>query len=57
MCCSSGLATGTILKRADITFQRPGDGLPPYLEEFLVGLQLTQPVQKYQKLSNQHFNV
>ncbi len=47
---------GECIKPSDITFQRPGDGIPPGHSDTLVGLKLTREIKKGQKFEKRNFN-
>jgi len=41
---SSDLAAGTVLRRDDLTFRRPGEGMPPWNIDAVIGRTLCAPV-------------
>jgi N-acetylneuraminate synthase/N,N'-diacetyllegionaminate synthase len=47
---------GELIKSSDISFQRPGDGISPIHEAFLVGLRLARQIKKGQKFEKGHFS-
>lgn len=53
---SRDISTGESLKPSDITFHRPGDGIPPIHCDILAGLKLTREVKKGQKFKKEFFS-
>jgi len=45
LCAARDLPVGAVLSAADITFKSPGDGMPPYLIDALVGKKLVRAVK------------
>lgn len=56
--CVAGrdLEAGVRLQSADITFQRPGDGLSPIHDKLLTGFRLTRAIKKGQQFKKEHFH-
>ena len=50
------LPIGTIVKSNDIDFQRPGDGIHPSQESFLINKKLSVNIKKGQKFEIKHFD-
>lgn len=50
------LEPGVRLQSADITFQRPGDGISPIHDKLLTGLRLTRAIKKGQQFKKEHFH-
>lgn len=51
---SRDLLSGVTLTQNDIDFQRPGDGFPPSLENYLIGKKLFTSIKKGQKYEEKH---
>ena len=52
---SSDLAVGHYIESTDISYQRPGSGLPPSTSEYLVGLELKKPIKSGQQFTFDFF--
>lgn len=53
---SRDIESGSFLSTEDIVFQRPGDGIPPIYENFLLGKKIFHSIKKGQKYQKKHFN-
>lgn len=53
---ANDLEPGIILSINDIDFQRPGDGIPPSLENILIGKKLALKIKKGEKFKKKHIN-
>jgi N-acetylneuraminate synthase/N,N'-diacetyllegionaminate synthase len=49
------ITVGHILGPEDVSFKRPGDGIPPSGLEYIVGLKLQQSIKKGQQITKEHF--
>lgn len=50
------LKPGTHISSNDIDFQRPGDGMPPLYEKYLLGKKINHFIKKGEKFENKHFD-
>ncbi|MFT5337236.1 MAG: sialic acid synthase SpsE [Luteibaculaceae bacterium] len=53
---SKNLKAGTVLKREDLDFKRPGSGIPPDKTEAIIGKILTQDIDAGFLITNECFN-
>ena len=53
---SKNLEIGTILSKNDIEFKRPGNGIPPSLENNLLGKRLNYPLKKGHQLQYEYLD-